>query len=44
MLEFWEHLPEHERIITDVLRQIVLETLPSYCKAKLTLTLAVTVI
>jgi len=36
MLEFWEHLPEHERIITDVLRQIVLETLPSYCKEKLT--------
>src|SRR6187402_3698074 len=36
MLEFWEHLPEHERIITDVLRQIVLETLPSYGKEKLT--------
>ena len=36
MLEFWEHLPEDQRIITDVLRQIVLETLPSYCKEKLT--------
>ena len=36
MLEFWEHLPDDERIITDVLRQIVLETLPAYCKEKLT--------
>ena len=36
MLEFWEHLPESERIITDVLRQVVLETLPPYCKEKLT--------
>ena len=36
MLEFWEHLPEDERIITDVLRQLVLETLPPYCKEKLT--------
>ncbi len=36
MLEFWEHLPKDERIITDVLRQIVLETLPAYCREKLT--------
>ena len=36
MLEFWEHLPEDQRILTDVLRQIVLETLPPYCKEKLT--------
>ncbi len=36
LVEFWEYLPENERIITDVLRQIVLENLPSYCKEKLT--------
>jgi hypothetical protein len=36
MVEFWEYLPENERIITDVLRQIVLENLPTYCKEKLT--------
>ncbi len=36
MVEFWEYLPENERIITDVLRQIVLENLPPYCKEKLT--------
>jgi len=28
-------LPEHERIIVDVLRQIILENLPSYCKEKI---------
>ena len=36
LVEFWEYLPENERIITDVLRQIVLENLPPYCKEKLT--------
>ena len=36
LVEFWEYLPENERIITDVLRQIVLEYLPPYCKEKLT--------
>jgi hypothetical protein len=36
LVEFWEYLPGNERIITDVLRQIVLENLPSYCKEKLT--------
>lgn len=36
LVEFWEHLPEEERIITDVLRQIILENLPSYCKERLT--------
>ena len=36
MLDFWEYLPEDERIITDVLRQVVLETLPAYCKERLT--------
>ena len=35
ILEFWEFLPEHERVIVDVLRQIVLKTLPSHCKEKL---------
>jgi hypothetical protein len=36
LLEFWEYLPEEERVITDILRQIVLETLPPPCKEKLT--------
>lgn len=36
MMEFWDHLPENERIIVDVLRQIVLEVLPGTCKEKLT--------
>jgi hypothetical protein len=36
MIEFWDHLPENERIITDVLRQIILETLPKDSKEKLT--------
>jgi hypothetical protein len=36
MIEFWEHLPENERIIADVLRQIILENLPPACKEKLT--------
>lgn len=36
LIEFWEYLREDERIIVDVLRQIVLENLPSYCKEKLT--------
>jgi hypothetical protein len=35
-VEFWEYLPENERIITDVLRQIVLTNLPVGCKEKLT--------
>lgn len=33
-VEFWEYIPENERIIVDVLRQIVLETIP-WCKEKL---------
>ncbi len=36
LVEFWEYLPGDERIIVDVLRQIVLENLPTYCKEKLT--------
>ena len=31
MGEFWDFLPEDEREIVDVLRQIVLENLPPYC-------------
>jgi hypothetical protein len=36
MMEFWEHLLENERVLVDVLRQIVLENLPPGCKEKLT--------
>jgi uncharacterized protein YdeI (YjbR/CyaY-like superfamily) len=36
LVEFWDSLPAKERIITDVLRQIVLENLPVHCKEKLT--------
>jgi Domain of unknown function (DU1801) len=36
LVEFWEYLPEDQRIITDVLRQIVLENLPANCIEKLT--------
>lgn len=34
IVELFTILPEEERIITDVLRQIILETLPGYCKEK----------
>jgi len=34
-VEFWDFLPENERIIVDVLRQIILENLPANCKEKL---------
>lgn len=33
--ELYEALPENERIITDVLRQIILENLPETCKEKI---------
>ena len=36
LVDFWEYLPDDQRIMTDVLRQIVLEHLPAYCKEKLT--------
>jgi hypothetical protein len=32
LLQLFETLPENERIIVDVLRQIILENLPPYCK------------
>lgn len=35
ILHLYELLPEEQRIIVDVLRQIVAETLPSYCKEKI---------
>ncbi len=35
LLEFWDWLPEKERVIVDVLRQIIIENLPKYCKEKL---------
>lgn len=35
ILQLIETLPENERIITDVLRQIILEKLPAYCKEKI---------
>ena len=34
LLQLFERLPEDERIIVDVLRQIVIENLPAYCKEK----------
>lgn len=36
-MEFWNYLPEEERIIVDVLRQIVLENLPKNTVEKLSL-------
>lgn len=35
-IEFWQHLPYDERIIVDVLRVIILKTLPSSSKERLT--------
>lgn len=35
IVRLYERMPENERIIVDVLRQIVRETLPGYCKEKL---------
>jgi len=35
-VQFFDLLPENERIIVDVLRQIIRENLPGYCKEKLT--------
>lgn len=33
-VEFWEYIPENERIIVDILRQIILNNMP-WCKEKL---------
>lgn len=35
LVQLFERLPEEERILVDVLRQIVREHLPDYCKEKL---------
>ena len=35
LLQLMEVLPEDERIITDILRQIIIETLPKTCKEKI---------
>ena len=35
LLQLFELLPENERIIVDILRQIILENLPAYCKEKI---------
>jgi hypothetical protein len=35
LVQLFDLLPENERIITDVLRQIILDNLPSYCKEKI---------
>ena len=35
LVELFSILPEDERIIVDVLRQIIIETLPEYCKEKI---------
>lgn len=35
IVQLYEMLPENERIIVDVLRQIVYENLPDYCKEKI---------
>ncbi len=33
-ISFWERLPENERLIVDILRQIVLENIPETVKEK----------
>ena len=35
LLQLYDLLTDEERIITDVLRQIISETLPAYCKEKI---------
>jgi hypothetical protein len=35
LLQLFQLLPEEERIIVDVLRQIIQENLPGYCKEKI---------
>jgi len=35
LVQLFDRLPENERIIVDVLRQIISENLPGYCKEKL---------
>ena len=35
LLQLYDAIPEHERIIVDVLRQIISSQLPVYCKEKI---------
>ena len=35
LVQLYEILPENERVITDILRQIIKENLPSSCKEKI---------
>ncbi len=35
LIELFDLLPENERIIVDLLRQIIIESLPSYCREKI---------
>ena len=35
LVQLYDLLPEDEKIIVDVLRHIVIDTLPSYCKEKI---------
>jgi len=35
VLQLYDAIPEHERIIVDVLRQIISDQLPAYCKEKI---------
>ncbi|MEO6220386.1 MAG: hypothetical protein ABIO81_08160, partial [Ginsengibacter sp.] len=35
LVQLYEVLPENERIIVDVLRQIIIENLPPECKEKI---------
>ena len=35
LVQLFDRMPENERIIVDVLRQIISENLPGYCKEKL---------
>lgn len=35
LLQLFAVIPEEERILVDILRQIILDNLPSYCKEKL---------
>ncbi len=35
LVQLFDILPREQRIITDVLRQIILDTLPAYCKEKI---------
>jgi len=35
LLELYELLPENERLIVDILREVIKEQLPSHCKEKI---------